>query len=88
MLPSRTHLDSEQNSQELSTVNSLLDNCNPADPACSESPCDPEDPNCSQPIETNPTDGESDCANGVDDDGDDAIDGEDPDCIQVMHWHV
>ncbi|MDW0254190.1 MAG: hypothetical protein QOA13_08850, partial [Nitrososphaeraceae archaeon] len=80
LLPSRTHLDSEQNSQELSTVNSILDICDPADPACSESPCDPEDPNCSQPSETNPTDGESDCANGVDDDGDDAIDGEDPDC--------
>jgi plastocyanin len=79
LLPSRTQLDSEQNSQELSTVNSILDICDPADPACSE-PCDPEDANCSQPSETNPTDGESDCANGVDDDGDDAIDGEDPDC--------
>ncbi|MDW0336130.1 MAG: hypothetical protein QN755_10580, partial [Nitrososphaeraceae archaeon] len=80
VLPSGTYAGSEQNSGVLSGVTSLLENCDPADIVCLESPCDPEEPNCSQPSETNPTEGESVCANGVDDDGDDAIDGEDPDC--------
>ncbi|MDW0223476.1 MAG: hypothetical protein QOC40_10210, partial [Nitrososphaeraceae archaeon] len=80
VLPSGTYAGSEQNSGVLSGVTSLLENCDPADIVCLESPCDPEEPNCSHPSETNPTNGESDCANGVDEDGDDAIDGEDPDC--------
>jgi plastocyanin len=105
--PSQTDVGSEQNSQELSNVNSVLDNCDPADPACSESPCDPADPACSEspcdpadpacsespcdpadpacePGNCDPEDPacdtESDCTDGVDNDGDDAIDGEDPDC--------
>jgi plastocyanin len=105
--PSQTSVDSEQNFQELSNVNSLLENCDLADPACSETPCDPADPACSETpcdpadpacSETpcDPADPacepgscdsgdpawntESDCADGVDNDGDDAIDGEDADC--------
>jgi plastocyanin len=83
LLPSQTDVDSQQNSQELSNVNSLSDNCDPADPACSESPCDPADPACSESPcdpEDPACDTESDCGDGVDNDGDDAIDGEDPDC--------
>ena len=95
LLPSQTDVDSEQNSQELSNVNSLSDNCDPADPACSESPCDPADPACSE-SPCDPADpavrkltedpavacnhGEQIVVTGVDNDGDDAIDGEDPDC--------
>ncbi|MGI8719305.1 MAG: hypothetical protein ACR2KF_02160 [Nitrososphaeraceae archaeon] len=80
---SNTESDSVQIYQELSNVNSLLDNCDPADPACPESPCDPADPACPE-SPCDPADPachtETDCTDGEDNDGDDAIDGEDSDC--------
>ena len=48
--------------------------CDPADPTCNpEPPCDPEDPACNG-------EGESHCADGVDNDGDGFPDETDPDC--------
>ena len=79
MQPPDTYVDLEQNYGLLSGLNSILENCDPADPACSESPCDPADPAPACHTETDWTD-------GVDNDGDDAIDGEDADC--VLHREI
>ena len=48
--------------------------CDPADPTCNpDPPCDPEDPACNG-------EGEVDCGDGVDNDGDGFPDETDPDC--------
>jgi plastocyanin len=94
LLPSQTDVDSEQNSQELSNVNSLSEpsNCDPEGPACEPEPsnCDPEGPAC-EPEPSNcvpedpfcgeiPTDEAGRCDDGVDNDQDGKFDGDDEDC--------